>query len=64
MSIFSIIAFIIAAHSAIMILVILLNPTWYEGKAIAAGVTPNITSAIVTKLVIAVVATGLGVYFI
>lgn len=62
MSIVSSIAFIVAAHSAIMIVVLLANPDWYVSKAIAAGVTPNISAAITTKVVLAGVAVAVGVY--
>lgn len=62
MSIVSIIAFIVAVHSAVMIIVLLANPDWYVSKAIAAGVTPNISAAITTKVILAVVAVVIGVY--
>ncbi|WLQ14347.1 hypothetical protein O5O45_00130 [Hahella aquimaris] len=62
MSIISIIAFIVAAHSVIMILVLVVNPDWYVSKAISAGVTPNISAAITTKVIIAGVAFAVGIY--
>ena len=46
MSAISVIAFIIAAHSIAIVLLIVVNPNWYYTKAIAAGVTPNPQAAI------------------
>lgn len=63
MSVVSIIAFIIAVHSGIMIVVILFNPQWYVNRAISAGVTPNISSAITTKVILGGVAAAIGFYF-
>lgn len=63
MSIISVIAILVALHSGIMILVVLLNPGWYLSKAIAAGVTPNISSAIKTKAILAAVAAAIAFYF-
>lgn len=64
MSVASIAAFIVAAHSLFMIAVYVVNPEWYEQKAYSAGVSPNLTAAIVTKLILAGVAAGVGFYFL
>lgn len=63
MSIISIIAFIVAAHSVFMIVKILLKPHLYEIEATFAGVTPSVTVAITTKVILACAAAGVGFYF-
>ena len=64
MSLISMISFVVAAHSLIMVLIILVNPSWYESKAASSGVQPNIFAAITIKLILAAISFSIGYYFI
>jgi len=63
MSGISIVCFIISAHSILVAMYVLLDPEWYNNKAYRAGVVPNIKGAIISKLVMALIFGGAGMYF-
>lgn len=64
MSIISIVGFLVLTHSAFIFVLILVNPSWYEKKAAASGVRPNIGMALFTKVIIGGLGAAVGFYFL
>ena len=56
--------FLLAIHSIGMILFIHANNEWYYQKAFAAGVEPNLAAATVSKLILAAIGIGVGVWLL
>lgn len=56
--------FLLAVHSIAMIVFIHANNEWYYQKAFAAGVEPNIAAATISKLILAAIGLGAGIWLL